>query len=222
MTNVIPQPPFNSKSSLKVISVWNGLVWVCNIACAVEGAGVFAQRNNGWHSWSSDLMVIASGETYERSYWILAGRLKWVIWKSHPLSVMLEALAMKTEVIYLLQCDVLQAWRHMKQVLQYEALQPFTLIPSAPDALQDPLSQELQIMPNTRFISHIRHVCVIQTFNCNRRNLFWVHILSHLTITTIRSSQVKLLLLSYVIVFVLHEFKYIANGNSKEGQNKAW
>lgn len=50
-------------------------------------------------------MVMASGETYERSYWILAGRLKWVIWKSHPLSVMLEALAVKTEVIYLLQCD---------------------------------------------------------------------------------------------------------------------
>lgn len=75
----------------------------------LEGAGAFAQRNNGWHSWSSDIMVMASGETYERSYWILAGRLKWVIWKSHPLSVMLEALAVKTEVIYLLQCDVLQA-----------------------------------------------------------------------------------------------------------------
>lgn len=70
----------------------------------LEGAGAFAQKNNGWHSWSSDLVVMASGETYERSHWILAGRLKWVIWKSHPLSVMLE-------VIYLLPCDVLQAWK---------------------------------------------------------------------------------------------------------------
>lgn len=55
---------------------WQCLLWVCYIAWASRGYR--CTFSLVWHSWVSNIMVTASGETYVRSYWTLEGRLKLV------------------------------------------------------------------------------------------------------------------------------------------------
>ncbi len=88
--------------------------------------------------------------------------------------------------------------RRTRQVVWCGALQPFRLITPAPDALQAPLLQELQIMHDTRLISHIRH---IQTFNYIHRKLFGEHIFCPLTSRTLWFKSSKACFELHKIIF---------------------
>ncbi len=117
---------------------------------------------------------------------------------------MLEALAVKTEVIYLLQCDVLQAWEGGVRGRWFgvELSKPSD---SSPQHLM--LSKLLycknweQIMHNTWLISHIRHMYAIQTFNYIHRKLFGEHIFCPLTSRTLWFKSSKACFELHKIIF---------------------
>ncbi len=162
-------------------------------------AGAFAQWNNGWHSWSSDIMVMASGETYEiildTCGKIKMGNLEESSSVSHAWGLGCEDRGYLSIAVWRVAG---LGGRRTRQVVWCGALQPFRLITPAPDALQAPLLQELQIMHDTQLISHIRH---IQTFNYIHRKLFGEHIFCPLTSRTLWFKSSKACFVLHKIIF---------------------